>query len=428
VTMAVRILHCGKSLKNYNLCIQEKVVGFVNQVIASPGDTIYLAVKSGKKSFCGARGKLLEITDYKPEWDNPDLFIRCFTWTDIEYCQPFELNILAKPGGQYWPLKYIQSCKAIVDEAALKILEELFTKNKVSHNIFASNEDVHASTAFTPEEDDPEEIDDNISEENVQEVLKEVPDARIHIMATFQTINFYNETHKIKGLETLANENFYFLFPQYPEHRTVLIPEHKLFITSGPEKKNNDQISGIRGIPDALLLVYNKDLKNPLQINLIEYECYGEKKTKALDKFNYLNGHIIPQLMRFASTFSVVTDKQIREDTAKKWTETIIDYIYTNSAIQEKFSAWVKEAEPNLSEQLVALRINNMLLNSFRTNLGIILIIDEFSADQKETVKNVINSFKLENGESIKFVGYIVRLEQKITLLKQDAEYALSVQ
>lgn len=48
--MAVRILHCSKSLENYYLCLTEKISGFINRG-PQPGDLIYLVVKVGKKVF-----------------------------------------------------------------------------------------------------------------------------------------------------------------------------------------------------------------------------------------------------------------------------------------------------------------------------------------------------------------------------------------
>jgi hypothetical protein len=56
------------------------------------------------------------------------------------------------------------------------------------------------------------------------------------------------------------------------------------------------------------------------------------------------------------------------------------------------------------------------------------LIIDDLSAEQKDTINNVIRAFRLENGESINFLAYVVRLEQKINVTDANAEYALSVQ
>ncbi len=56
------------------------------------------------------------------------------------------------------------------------------------------------------------------------------------------------------------------------------------------------------------------------------------------------------------------------------------------------------------------------------------MIIDELSDEQEDTINSVIRAFKLENGESIEFISYIVRLEQRIHISEIDAEYALSVQ
>ena len=48
--MSVRILHCGKSIANYNLCIEHKVAGFTKRG-KNIGDIIYLVVKVKKKVF-----------------------------------------------------------------------------------------------------------------------------------------------------------------------------------------------------------------------------------------------------------------------------------------------------------------------------------------------------------------------------------------
>lgn len=42
--MAIRILHCGSSIENYELCIKEKVAGFIARS-AEQGDLVYLAVR-----------------------------------------------------------------------------------------------------------------------------------------------------------------------------------------------------------------------------------------------------------------------------------------------------------------------------------------------------------------------------------------------
>jgi hypothetical protein len=410
--MAYRILHCGNSIENYNVCIEKKVAGFSVRK-AHEGDTIYIAVKKGKESLCGARAKLSLETDFKP-WMDAENYAQSFTLNNLEYCEPFSLKVLSQADKKNWSLRYLQGSKAINDEKALEVLNENFNSRITGKFIkFDFNHEVSEETDKTHESS-------RAAKET--ETLKE----KIKIMGTFQTINFIDETDKTRGLESLVNENFYSLFSAYPSERTLLIDDNRMFKTSGLE--GNESISGISGIPDALMIVYNKDFKTPFQISLIEYECYGEKKTKSNQKFSYLNNHIIPQLIRFASTFSIVTDKQIREDTASKWTDKIIDYILNNPDIQAKVNTWVRELEPNAHEQKIGLIIREMLLSAFSTNLRIVLIIDELNAEQKETIKNVINSFKLENGNGIDFIGYIVRLEQRVNLINDSAEYALSVQ
>lgn len=408
--MAYRILHCGKSIENYNLCIEHKIAGFTKRG-KNIGDIIYLVVKVKKQSLCGLRAKLSDATDIKP-WDDADNYVSCFMMEDIEYCKPFDIKVLAKVGGKHWGPKYLQGSKAIEDDA-IKLLDETFNKNRTDQPTF-----------FEPIEKPPIKT----PLEPLEEAPDEPPEEPITIMGTFQTIKFKNETDKFRGLEKLVNDNFYNCFPDYSKNRTVLIPENRLFISSGVEARGDAQIRGIKSIPDALLILFNKQYKSPFQINLIEYECFGETKTKSQDKSNYLNGQIIPQLMKFASSFSIVTDKQIREQTIKNWSEKIISYLFSNDELKNKVTNWIKVLAPDLSEGLIGLKIHNYLENAFKSSLRIILIIDELSSEQKQTISNVVEAFKLDNGESTKFLAYIIRLEQKINIIEETAEFALSVQ
>jgi hypothetical protein len=175
--------------------------------------------------------------------------------------------------------------KAITDNSAIELLNSTFNKNKTDQLIEFDEE------AEKPEAKqvlvNPVLFDDDLTvvedEKELAKVIKEIPDIKVNIMGTFQTIHFSNESDKIKGLETLVNENFYSLFSQFPETKTLLIPENRLFKTKG-FKVDGNNVSGIRTIPDALLIVFDQKQKNPFQINLIEYECYGERKTRETDK------------------------------------------------------------------------------------------------------------------------------------------------
>jgi hypothetical protein len=414
--LGTRILHCGKSLKNYYLCINERVAGFIQRG-QQKGDTVYLAVKINNDSFCGARATLTEQTDFKP-WEDAERYTSIFKIDNIEYCEPYDLRILEKIGGKYWVLKYVQASKTILNEEVVFLLNEEFNKH-IRDSVYEfenSNED---ETEGSFEEEEEENSDDV--------TIEEVPEAKIKVMATFQTINFKNESDKFRGMETLVNENFFELFPQYPEGNSLLIPENRLFVTKGLDNEKT-KYSGIRGIPDAILLTYENNKKIPIQINLIEYECYGESKIRSQDKSNYLNGHIIPQLMRFASTFSIVTEKQIRELTIKDWTKKIVGYIYNDKNLQALITSWVKEIHPEINDQLVGLTIQEYLEKSLRYNLKIILVIDGLTVEQKDTLNNIIKAFKLENDTSIQFVPYVIRLEQKIVEKDSDSEFAISVQ
>jgi hypothetical protein len=394
------------------------VAGFINRAPQS-GDTVFLAVKIGKETFCGARGTLGDITDNKP-WDDADRYPHVLTLENIKFCKPFKIVDVAKHD-KYFGLKYMvnptsikdpTACRALDSAVEANLLDKAFQFDRTSE---AKDEEADDSRESFPQKDENEGGKPDLSE------------LSINIMGTFLTVNFFNESDRIRGLETLVNSNFYQLFPQYSEERTLLIPDNRMFITTGIER-GGTTVPGIRSIPDALLIVFSRHAKHPIQVNLIEYEAYGERKVRSLEKSNYLNGQIIPQLMKFASTFSIVTDKQIREDTIKDWTEKIIRYVYQNKTLQERFSSWIRELKPDLSEQLVGLEIDRMLRSALRNNVKIVLVIDELSTEQRDTITNVVRAFRLENGESTQFVGYVVRLVQRISVTNQLAEYALTVQ
>lgn len=419
--MKVRILHCSTSLENYYLCINEKVAGFTNRG-PQTGDLIYLAVKVDKKTYCGARFILDEPTDYKP-WADADSYVNALTIKDLEVCNAFDISELSKIGGKYWGIKYIQGSKPITDEEAINFLDNEFLRNK-SKDVyqFEVDEKIVQNSELNEEETIVED------EAEILEIAKEIPDAKVNIMGTFQTVRFSNETDKIKGLEPLVNENFYSLFPQFPKSKTLLIPENRLFKTKG-KKIDGNTVLGIRTIPDGLLIEFDKSRKSPFRINLIEYECYGERKQKDNDKSSYLNSVIIPQLMRFASAFSIITDEQTRFKTVENWVDKIIDFINNEESHSTKFIEWIKEINPNIKERSIEREIEKQLIESFKTNLRVLLIIDELSAEQKSTIRNVVSSFKLASGENnVQFAGYVVKLVQKINIINNTAEFALTVQ
>ncbi|POI16682.1 hypothetical protein C2145_11410 [Bacillus velezensis] len=398
--MSVRILHCGESIENYNICIDNKIVGFTKRT-ATIGDLIYISVKKDNESFCGVRGVIAEITDERP-WRDEDNYVQSFHLKDMEFCNPFPLKVLAEIGGKYWGAKYMQSSKAIKDKEAISLLNSNFLK--------PNEKSLHKSLKATFEE-----IDTELSP--------------IEIMGTYTTIKFHSEQHKSRGLETLVNKNFYNLFDDYQKRSSILISDNRKFITSSlGSEMSNGMVKGISSIPDALLINFNKrNIASPFQLNLIEYECYGQNKTKLMDKFNYLNGHIIPQLMRFASAFSIATDSSLRDSTIKSWVEKIIEHIYADEDIIIKVSGWIREIHPDINEQKISLELHKLLTKSFHENLRIMLIIDELTTDQKDTIKNIIGSFKLGSEKNIEFLGFVVRLEQRINVIN-DNEYALSLQ
>ena len=430
----VRILHCGKFLDNYYLCITEKVAGFTQRFRdGGTGDLVYLTVKVGKKSLCGARGILGELTDIKP-WKDAEKYIQCFKLKELEFCEPFDISPLREVGGKSWGAKYLQRSKLIKDIEAVNILNNSFIENKTK-DVYLFN-DLNEDYVSDELQKDPKLEDIEEDEEDFEENHDiEEDEHKLDILGTFQTIRFKNETDPIRGLEPLVTEYFYKLFQCFREEKSILISHNRLFSTAGIKNENNENILGIKGIPDALLITYDKDSTNtPLRINLIEYECYGEGKYRTTQKFNYLNGTVIPQLIRFASTFSIVTDYKIREKTINEWIEKIIAYIDTDEMLMDKVDEWMQDLNPEIRAREINSTLKSELKKAFESNIKIILIIDELTIEQKETITNVINSFKLNNtnirerDNCVGFSSYVVRLEQKVGVFDDDANFALSFQ
>lgn len=427
--MSVRILHCSTNVRNYNICIEKKICGFSGRG-QEPGDIIYLVVKKGKESLCGARCTLTTVTDESP-WNDGVIYANIMRATDFEFCEPFSLSFLASYGGQAWALKYVQGAKAIKDSAVIDQLNSRFNQNRKGGYTPLKEPPApvvkETEEPYIVQEDDDESIEDAAIAE---EIKAENPDLKMNIMGTFQAIQFLNESDKINGLETMVNENFYSLFSFFQEENTVLVPDNRRFLTDGVYREDGSIIPGIRSIPDALLIKFDPNMREcPLQVNLIEYECFGQKKNTPSIKSNYLNTTIIPQLMRFAAGFSIITDRETRGKTVQNWVEKFMDYICdaARRPLEEKMVRWVKTLNPGMNERAVYDEIKKLLRSAFETNIRILLIIDELSREQKTIIKNIINAFKLENG-SIGFEGYVVSLVQKINVGDTSAQYALTIQ
>jgi hypothetical protein len=377
--MATRTLHCSDNYENYNICLDNSIAGFGHRG-PLPGDKVYLLIKKERKSLCGARFELDTVTDERP-WEDSEKYVLCYTIRNVEFCDFFNIDFLSEVGGNYWTLKYLQGSKSF-DEVASKLLDEEFSKHKCDERKYLRFENKKSGRDNKKE---PEE--EEIKDDEIENIIKEVPEAEIKIMGTFQTINFQNETDKFKGLETLVNKNFFNLFTNYRPDRTILIAKNRLFRTH-----QSDDFSGISAIPDALLISF--DAKQKLQISLVEYECYGDGKTRASEKSKYLNSHIIPQLMQFASSFSIITDKSIRDKTKKDWIAKIIDYTSADKELVDRVDSWVKEMKPDISTRAILSHFEKKLLEAFESNIHIFLVIDELSYEQKETIKNIYHHLK----------------------------------
>ncbi len=430
--MSARIFSCGNNLENLNICIKEKVIGFRrmhNDILYD--DIVYIVIKKDKISHCCARAMISNPTDYIP-WEQPELYVLCYRIKNVEFCNPFSLEFLKNTSaGNYWGVKYIRGSHPIKDEDALLKLSETFNKN-IANN-FHQFTDIDINPPKGKRGRKKKNIIEDNSQNSVDDVLNEVEeedDSSIDIMSTFKVVKFKNETDENYGLENLVNNNFYKLFNHIQEQNSILIPQNRMFSTKG-----KDGVNGIIAIPDAVLISFDKeDKKSCMKLNIIEYECYGEDKVTSTRKFDYLNSHIIPQLIRFASTFSVVTDASIREKTVESWIDNIVSYIDKDHALENKIYNWLKEINPQLRNSHIFDKFRKEIKKSFNGNIRIMLIIDELTGEQRETIKNIINSFKLEGNAKdtpchIEFSGCVVRLEYMLNYdSSSTSKYALSIQ
>ena len=413
-----KFLNCGKSIQNYFTCMENNAAGFTKR-FAKKGDIVYFVVKDEKVSYLTAKGLLGEETDKKP-WEDAERYIQSFNIDEITYCKPIALGEFKGYFKKLWPI-YLQSPKSLSNEKEVLCEIEKYIDNNKIESYYKFGEPNQEFERLELEVNDNEEIEDIMVEDSNED--------KVDIMGTFQTIRFKNETDKSMGLEVLVSDNFYNLFTHFQEDNSILICDNRKFKTSSMKNSNNDRVLGVETIPDAIMIMHDKKDKNyPFKINLIEYECYGEGKLKSKDKFEYFNGHIIPQLMRFASNFSIVTDNNIRRYTIDRWIDKIIDYVNENNDLRNKIKNWMENIYPDIKEREVDRRFEKELFKSFESNLRITLIIDELTQEQKDTLSNVVKSFKLDGNREIEFKSYIVRLEQKIGIVDKNASFALSYQ
>lgn len=403
-------------------------------------DLLYIVIKTEEASCCCARATISFSVDYNP-WDQPELYTLCHRIKDIEFCNPFSLDFLENTSaGKAWALAFVQSSKIIKDKDAIKMLQENFQNNITSQFYQFKEDEINPPKKKRGRKPNNiiknNDVCDNeiITNSDVDRYIDSNDDSEvdpIDIMSTFKTIKFINESDKLNGLETLVNKNFYKLFTMFQERNSILISENRSF----PTARRKDT-SGLAGVPDAILISFdNDDKKSKIKINIIEYECYGKERTRSTEKFNHLNSHIIPQLIRFASTFSIATDSKIRDKTVETWVEKIMKYIQKNIlTLEPKIFEWVKQFDPQIIQSFIMDTFRKELSKAFNYNIRIMLIIDELTSEQNETIKNVIHSFKLiGNGKDdscyIDFSGYVVRLEHMLNYDGNSAsKYALSIQ
>ncbi|GAB3541894.1 hypothetical protein GCM10027443_41860 [Pontibacter brevis] len=329
--MSTRILHCSSSLKNYNICINQKVAGFSNRG-PQPGDLVYLAAKSGKRTLCGARFKLDKQTDFKP-WPDGERYVHSLTIKEVEYCQPFDLSILSETGGKYWSIKYIQASKPILDKQACDTLAQEFSRNKTDYFIpFSVDSGKDSTIADCKVEDEATELivktpltRDSIK---IQALLAEIGDRmgykiwlpkndRSRVLEVWHSksssvlqdlpLNYDNDT-----LNTIENID-------------VLWIRGRSIVRAFEVEHTSSIYSGILRMADLMALQPNLNIKAHIVAPI-------ERKVKVM---NELSRPVFKHVL--ASTCSFISYDAIEELAKEKRLE------YMNDAVLEEFSESVKD-------------------------------------------------------------------------------------
>lgn len=397
----VRILSCGTNLENFKLCISEQVAGFrIRFHSGGTGDTVYLVVKIDNKIYCGARGVLGELTDYKP-WPDAANYKDAYRFRKFECCDLFELVPLIRQAGISNAGLVLQSPKPVQDETLRTLLDQTFSSRSLPDG------QIPQLLADEPSDDDSIAPDDT---DDVRYVLD--------VSAAYQIVPFISETHEEWGLEKLVSEHFFELFPSFTPENNFLISDHRLFQTAGTRNQNNQEITGIRGVPDALLITFEPDNRDAaLRINLIEYECNGTIHCTPAKKEAHLNEHIIPQMIRFASAFSATTEQNMRNSTIQQWRDKIIGYVDQNPSVRDQVDHWIERLNPNISQWNRSFQFQKELEKAFASNVKIMLIIDELSEERSTLISSLVKTFRLpghnSRAVSVGYDSYVVQLIER---------------
>jgi hypothetical protein len=155
-------------------------------------------------------------------WPDADRYVVYYTLKDVNYSRPFDVRFLSEAGGEYWNLKYLQQAKAIREAEAVEMLRRAFEEHRTDEPDYLGGD-------RSLELDEAETEAEAEAEKDLPASVKAVPDARLTVLGTFQTVRFKNETDTFQGLEPHVNQYFYSLFPADREPHSILIAENRLF-------------------------------------------------------------------------------------------------------------------------------------------------------------------------------------------------------
>lgn len=252
----------------------------------------------------------------------------------------------------------------------------------------------------------------------------------LNIYQGLKNVKFSNETDKISGLESVISNNFYTVMLNFVKDNTILIPKNRFFCTTGIKNIYDVDITGIKGIPDAILLEYfpdNQDIM--LKVHMIEYECNNTRNQRVTERLNHLSAHIVPQIIRFALAFTITTDYKIRNANIKSWTNKIIDYISSDEELVSKVTRWIQNLQPETKITNIISNFEKELEKAFIFNLGVTLVTDEITVEEKKIIESVLNSFKMDNSgvkgsdNVIKLGCYAVKLGKTLNLTTNEETY-----
>jgi hypothetical protein len=397
-----RISHCAGSLDKYYSTLREKIEGFTNRG-PHPGDCIYLVVKKGKVSYCGARFILGEFSDRKP-WPYPEKYVQSLNILNVEYCVPFDISILSEIGGKSWAIKYVLGSKIITDQKAIELLNSIFNANVVNdiEPISGDEQDplfIQTRTMLHHIEGNDQvtnttEKDSDVVGKGVQKNLQSEESTR----ETKPKTNQDNETTQVeKSVFTgeFDQSNIFSVLKNISPENSILLPFNTNKLTGENSKPNLEQ--RVSKISKKVLIQLDKSKKSGIPELSIIMQYIQDFKGKTSSPSLSFDHDILPETIHFLEILTNVDTFIQKERFIHDWIDLIMALLDEDEASISKFTDWLRVFQPEIKERSIDRQIQKALHKAFLHKPKITLITDSIENHKISILKAVSGSFNPKN-------------------------------